>query len=453
MQKLLIGFHFLILILISSCGSIIKNKSDVISIDSDARGYQILDAENKSLGVTPFFLESRKKRTNTYYLLAPNKNENQNILQLTNKCDFDFNESILPNTLTSIIAWPIGIIAFSVDLYNGSLFLCKNPLYVKNLPKIEKETKPMEALILPPSVNSYKASNLIIDSFLKNNSQLKDRINFKRHDNELAELGISPYSKNNKNATSLVNLHALMLNKKITHVLFFNIETQNGHFKASPVLVDAFTKTETLVDLKNAEVDYENVSYLNFIIEKFRIIPNSIKISETKFSDSESYLKTSRHPKAFPKFLTSLSIGSVYDPAKYSSWDFDVYSGPNFSIPSWKWTYEGNTYLYQSVIATLNGGLLFKTPIGAFSAEMGFGGLYFYERPSSAKNDFQTCINVNLSYVFYFSRKLFFHATTQIYSPSSIKFNNKEASLQQAYVGIGYFFPTLDSLIQEKLLN
>lgn len=441
-------FLILCLFIFSSCGSIIKSNTDIIVVDSLARGYQVSDEGKNIIGSTPFLYQVEKKRISQFYLLKENLAES-----FSYKCSYDFSESVLPNALTSFIAWPIGIVAFGIDWYNGSIYKCKESIFISNLPAIEATQKDVEFLILPASVNSFTASNILSEKFIEINQQPNMPIHFNRLDEELAEVGIGPYSINNLEKINFELLNPLLLQKKITHLVYFNISEKDGIYKASPVVVDIFSKKIIMSQLKTVEIKYDNVSYMNLLVEKFHIIPNSIKLSETKYTDTEDYLKTNRHPKAFPKLLTSISIGTVYNPAKYSTWDFDYYSSPNFSMPSWKWTYNSQSYFFQSIIATLNGGLLFKTPFGAISGEIGFGGLYFHEKPSSVKKDLHTCINLNVSYVFYFSKKLFFHATTQIYSPSGVKFNNKEASLQQGYVGIGYFFPTLDFIVQEKLLN
>lgn len=442
---------FLIFILIfSSCGTIIKNNVDVISIDSSARGYKVMSKDNKYLGTTPFFYEAPKKRTTQFNIL---KDATLSV-PFSYTCSFDTNESILPNALTTFIAWPLGLVGFGLDWYNGNIYRCKEPVLISDLPPVEiKKNQDIELLILPMSVNSFVASNLLIDQFIKNNSVNQNTIHFKRYDLKLAEIGIGPYSNNSLNKLNFELMHPLFMEKKITHLVTFTIIKNDSHYQAIPVVIDVFTKKIISTHYAGAEINYDNVSYLNTIIEKFHIIPNSIKISETRFTDTDPNISTKRHPKAFPKLLTSISIGNVYDPAKYSTWDVDYYTSPNLSMPSWKWIYQSQEYLFQSVVGTLNGGLLFKTPFGAISGEIGFGGIYFYDRPKSISQIFHTCVNVNISYVFYFSKKLFFHATTQLYSPEGVNLGNKKITLQQAYVGLGYFFPTLDNMVQENLLN
>lgn len=198
------------LFIISSCGSIIKSNTDVISIDSLARGYQVSDDEKKIIGSTPFLYQVEKKRKTQFYLLKDNLAE-----AFSYQCSYDFSESVLPNALTSFISWPVGVLAFGIDWYNGSIYKCKESIFISNLPAIETTIKEMELLILPISVNSFIASNMLIEKFIEINQQSNLPIHFNRFDEELAEIGIGPYSNNNLDKINFDLLNPLLLQKKL----------------------------------------------------------------------------------------------------------------------------------------------------------------------------------------------------------------------------------------------
>lgn len=105
-QILILG----IVILFSSCGTIIKNNDEVIIIDSKVRVKEITNKDNIIIGITPLFHSIEKNRNQKFYLVEPHKK-----LEVDYKCHYDLSESIVPNLIATAVMFPFGAISFGVD--------------------------------------------------------------------------------------------------------------------------------------------------------------------------------------------------------------------------------------------------------------------------------------------------------------------------------------------------
>jgi hypothetical protein len=94
--------------------------------------------------------------------------------------------------------------------------------------------------------------------------------------------------------------------------------------------------------------------------------------------------------------------------------------------------------------------MLVKTPFGALSADFGYGGIYFYERPSEIRNGLQFCTVINVTYALYLSRNVFLSTQVQNIVPSRNVIQDRAVGFQQVSVGVGYYIPDLEVLFRQK---
>lgn len=260
------------------------------------------------------------------------------------------------------------------------MFQCHDPIFFDNSAdsKMNSTVKPknVNVLIITPSTESFASSNMIQKNYHQkfNNHQ---NIKMLRLDAELSNVGITPYTANSIDKLNFNLLNPLLQKYKITHLIVFEIKNDDNNLQAIPKLFDAFTKSEVPSTLKPFLVKQTQLSYTDVFLDKFHIIPNSVSITRSKFESDDKALRNEKHPEALPSFVTFFSAGNVYTPHLYNPWDYDFFTTTNFSLPSWKTTISQKDYLFQGVTGTFNGGVLLKTPLGAFSLSMGIGGIYF----------------------------------------------------------------------------
>jgi hypothetical protein len=439
---------FFILIIVShflfSCGTIIKTSEDVVAVDSSMRGFDVFDEKHTKLGTTPFFYEINKQKSQHFYLVAPNQKND-----LKYSCSFDFSESIFPNLLTGYLALPLGIITSGVDWYKGNIYKCRDKIYFET----SAANKPIEImkniLIIPLQSQSFVTNHQIESEVLKQEKNDSEKLITLNH--ELSHLGITPYTNNQISNLNFNILNPLLLQNKISHLLVFEYNMNETNILVTPILIDAFTRQKIPTHFKSFTIESQKYSKIDKFLDKFHFVPNSLKITTSEITnDQKDVIVNSRHPKSFPKFFTSFSVGNVYSQYAYNPWDYDFYTSPNFALPSWKSSFANNQYFFQSLAGFYNGGILLKSPFGALSVEIGYGGMYFFEKPNQINHSLLACIDSTVAYVFYFSKKLFFTVQTQFFTPVNAYISNQPVKIQQTAVGFGYYFPELETIFREK---
>jgi hypothetical protein len=444
-------FHILFLsFVLSSCGTLIKDSADYISVDSQLRASRISDQDAHLMGETPFIYKIERRRIQDFTL----QDEYEKI-NLSYNCQLDWVESIIPDLITTAVIFPVGALSLGVDWGFGTLYKCKKPafFYNKGAGKNLNYKRDIRILLIPPSTGSYQTSNFILKNYQSLTLKSNSNIEFIRLDDDLAALEISPYSDNSLKKINQDRLYPLYYKYKITHLLYFQNSSQENDKKLKPVIVDVFNQKELPIKLSEIDISENKLSITESIIDKIHFIPNAFKIGNSQLSSGDTLVSIESHPKSFPKYISAFTFGYVYSPYKYDSWDFDYYTTPTFSLPAWKNTYNNQTYLFQSITGAANGGILLKSPFGAINAELGIGGIYFFQKPGVIKNKLQLMIDVSLSYTFYFSKKVFFYSQIQFFSPSKTTIDTQKIQIQQAMIGLGFYMPELENLFHERILN
>jgi hypothetical protein len=298
----------LFLAMLTSCGTIVKESSDLIVIDSQFRGAEVQNQDGLKIGVTPFLLPIKRQWHQNFFLIEEKKIEHKH------SCSFDYGESLIPNGIFSALTFPYGLITLGIDWYNGKIYKCSAPVFFQNISQKDLNKEKHNVLIVPPSTNSFSLSNKILKLFdLEILSKGSEKFNFIRLDQELASLGIDAYSKVNADLVSKKILKPLLLEKKIDYLLVFEIKNtkslekdrnfliEENEIESIPVLIDVYNKQKIETPFLHNKFKTNEISFTNRILDKIHIIPNSIKAMSTYYSPYVTSLPLKNHLTHFQK--------------------------------------------------------------------------------------------------------------------------------------------------------
>lgn len=461
---------------ISSCGTV-KRYHNIVPVDSAPRGINVYDEDEKQIGTTPFFHQMSASRNQT--LIFKTDNCPQLDIQTRNyKCNFNWGGSIIPHAI--LIAWPSTLISGAtftlIDWIFGGMYRCETKMYEK-LEKLESKgiNPKRRILILPPSTEDESLSDTIISTWIKsqknnlNGDIIVDHLKIKK---EFSFRGINHSSKNNPDDIKKNVLWKTGFKHKATHILFFNIKKSKNLVEITPELYDIFTLTKEhapyLSKFETKLPNYIKNKFSKALLKAISFLPNSIKLSFTEDPapteiinlDSVVTEEHQRHPDAFPKIMSVLSLGSVQHPQFYGSWDYGFSFFPTLSSNAWRSIFKNETTEYiielQNFNLFYNAGLTLHTPFGALGVEIGLGGIYFYGEDNYGNdyNKVAKATRININHVAFLSSKYYSKIEVSCYFPTHDAITNQYYQLDnwaELSIGVGMYYPPMKSLIRNLL--
>ena len=455
----------LLILFLSSCGTL-RSPDNIVPIDSSPRGVEV-NYQNKKIGVTPFFYKVDNGKTHKFSFLRGNQSIEQKY-----KCSPNWGQSILPSTGLMLL-YPVGTffggIGLTADYFSGAFFKCDKTLILNADISSKKSKSKKKVIILPVMNDDEEFSKIAVEKFLKKYPKIQKKIiNQEDLSYDLYERGITHFKDNNPKLIKRFFLNEIALKYGATHFYYFPYKREKNKYTFSPKLIDAFSLREVKTEAKETIVIEKKRSkdneWTKIILKAVKIIPNGFRFSKSidptvSFSyrgDDHDSSQTDKHPKAMPKYASSIRIENVQHPSLYKDWDISGVIYPWLSASSWRSSDLGPNSDYSIWLSNyyvfLNGELTFHTPIGAFSAGLGYGVNFSEINDSLGNSGHKTgaTYNLGLSYVAFFSRSFYFRLALENFVPEKEKLYFGTYALKgwsEGSIGIGLYFPTLKKIV------
>ncbi|WP_127718433.1 hypothetical protein [Halobacteriovorax sp. HLS] len=462
---------YLVLFFLVSCGTL-RSPKNVIPIDSSPRGVQVYNDE-KLIGVTPFFYEAKRAKTHKIEFRY-----NKKIISKEYKCSLNWDQSILPTSLIMLL-YPAGTIfggvGLSLDGISGGLYKCHSPLFAYTSFKFENTEKKKKVIMLPIENEFQVFSKEMLERYKRENLEIEfldDELIW----TDLFEYGINHFKDNHPSKIQRYFLNQIASKHGATHFYYTSIQKNKQKYIINTQLYDAYT-LKIVEGSFNRKYEIEvpenhDNNWLKSFGVFFNIIPNGFRLSQSidpkvtysynlngQVVEKEAMI-TKRHPKAFPKFISSINLESILHPQDYKMWDITGSIFPTVSASSWMSEGLGDGGTYSAWIASyyflFNGELTVHTPIGALSAGAGYGYSLNYMNDSlgSSEDKVLTLFNINLNYVAFLTRSIYLKLAIDAFEPKQEGFgigNYKVRNWSQGSIGLGYYFPSLRHLARDLL--
>lgn len=473
-------------VLFSSCGTL-KGSGNKIAVDSKIRGMYVKDEEGTIIGRTPFFyqIDPGWSQYFTFFLKHGEKEIYSRSLEY--QCNFNWSQSIIPNTLL-IPFFPVGTIMsgtfYLVDYLSGGIYNCNNPLNFDNkLPSQIKRPYKLEEnkriLIIPPYTKDQRFSNIIVktwqEGMFNGNNPSKDVIvNFKKSSKDFNFKGINYLNDYHPHDLSKNDIYEIGHKYNATHILYFKIEKAHKFIKAKPELFDIFNlDTIETAYLKKFRLDdprEEQNILKRTLLKVVNIFPNAltlsyterpdVKVNSTVFWAKNGEHTADRHPDSLPVVLTVFGLESVSHPMLFRSWDYDISFFPTLSISSWK-SYLSDKY-QEYFIELINSclfynvGFTFHTPLGAPGLELGVGVDYISGNDSKNNfySEFTTIHRTNYNYMVFISKEAYLKVAYVSFYPKVGTISNQYYELKkwsEVSFSFGYYYPEMKTLVRKLL--
>ena len=171
-----------------------------------------------------------------------------------------------------------------------------------------------------------------------------------------------------------------------------------------------------------------------------------------------------KHPDAWPEYISLLGLENIDYPPLFDPWDYHFKVSPSFSAAAWSVDFNDATYgdthfQMQNFVVTLDGGLVFHSPLGALGVHVGIGPAYIdgISNHGDSYNKVTTVFKLGMQYTMFFHRIMYFKLSVDGYSYTE---NKKKPILindttlegwHDVMIGIGYYFPSLRMKIRDAL--
>ena len=485
--------HFFSILMMTSCGSFIKNRQD-LSVIGKKPGLKVYaqktlgDERFKLIGTTPFFIETDRRINQTFYTFTLGKKQ-----QHVFPCDIRWADSVLLNSFFSLLfggyVLPVFIVMNGYDYYSENMFTCDKSLYLNIKNKLIRQ-KPYcpKIVILPPFAQDESSSKLILQNWLSKNEMngcakflydegvyrelrylnITNRVDYNKvtiSDELRKKIGLS---------TGADYYAGLRLSDKDDRLAFINSEIRSLHTNKR---LDSKYFRPSYVGRKQLESSEKKVKLKDMIIS---LIPNSTRIAQ-KFNrmglptSAGGYLVT-----GYDQEISSITVGfkNIKHPDGFANWalDYNFGVGYVFNNIAFKTTlvrdnFFDNTslderlggmyeFLYQGemfeIRSFLDAEMRFYSPLGSLGISFFFGpSLIHYKNNIEVETTSLSSIwGTMVSWENFLNKNFFtrvdyslwevqdtyvFDSSNNASTPGSIYFNiNKNYS---ASFGLGYFIP------------
>lgn len=461
-------------LLLVSCATI-GGRKNIVPFDSNPRGLLVFDQRGKLLGKTPFFHDINPKGKQYFIFKIPEDQGEWSKKELY-KCPIDWGQSFVPGVVPALFGVGgaiVGGVSLAVDAISGHLFHCQKPIFVGQnlLPKTIVKEKII--LVLPFFDRDVKVSRLVREYWVREyftKEETDDRVvDLDRSYRQMEFRGITNQSASSFKEVKTKNLNTIASNLDATHAIYFKRGDDQDRNKVTPVLYDLFTGEEERTDyLKEFYLPQEVVvkkSNIDTLIGIINLVPNTLTFAYTTnarvYFNSERYgitsndsQNTDEHPEAIPQLITFFGVANVLHPQFYNTWDWDITTFPMFRLNAWQSQNEDFSTQLIAFNAHYNVGFTGHTPWGAMSFEFGYGmsNLNMQDSLGMDENKVKRSTRLNFNYVGFFDDTWYFTASVSQYELNSSVGRPGRYELEKWYqtsFGIGYYFPSLKTIIRD----
>lgn len=442
--------------LLSSCGSFESGKRTVfIQNDSKVTKFKIDEKEYE----TPIFLKLGRGRK---HFLELDKRNNY-----VYRCQFDFRNSIIPNSIFLLSGTPGLIISgsmFGADLITGGLYHCQNDINLG----FEKEERQVsrKILVVPPPISDPIIQEKILKHwrnqvFEKNKKDSDSLIDPELGSQILIGEGVNVQTNNPPNNWPRAQFNRVGEKLQFTHIVYFHVTKREKSISVRSIL---YSHLEKRIKKKNnlsklMVVNQFELKLKDYFWKAFKFLPNSIAVNmlnnlEVKPSSSAE-VKLSDHPNAWPKAIRYLALESTLNYDLYKNWQVGVYFAPSLNADTWsinaKYGEDEEPYFVHSqILQFLYGSYLYwKTPFGAwsFGANTGLGVIDNSSNLPVNETHYRLIYNFNVRYQYNFTRRFY------------IAYDARQVKVKMAQLGqninvkdyivynlrLGFFLPEIES--------
>lgn len=420
---------FVLVVLLSSCGSLIKKK-EIVSIDSYPRGAEVTQqkkGKSVKIGDTPFFFKTYEETDENFTFKWRDSlygGEKVGPFLKTRSCGVEwtdplvdkipFLKKLIPDFVREILPE-----YNPINLIKGGRYECISFVRAKSekVKKIAKDETCNTYLVLPPPHRYRKVSKSLIDSWEKKNFLKEKKSCDKIISRKISEvyfnfLGIDHLSRKYGNKyLGYSKISKLGARFKATHLVFLPYQTFGDTYTVHPEIYDIHLRVKNkkaFEKVYSIPVSTEKrIIFFDKLGDAFQFIPNSISLKfpfkrnlllepESEESNHSTYNTTLKIPP-------SIRLSNISFP--HQNWGVNFRFSPSFSFN--RWNREYNIKVLSGVMALK---LVGHTPLGAIRGRFGFGGGHVWAAHNSnpyKDKAFTTITQWGLEYYTFLNQRFF----------------------------------------------
>lgn len=467
---------FFAFFLLTSCGTI-RSKKNIIFADSEPRGLIVKNEKGEELGVTPFFFKVNPGDKRKFSFLYKEKF----IGDESYRCKWDWGGSVVPNALWAPL-YPVGTILsgifFTADATTRGLYVCKDSVLLKSSLEKKNIEKKIVIIGMPiaigQSVLAEKAIGFWRENIFEKHKKDEEFLWNQSIEDEFVYRGVDLYADTNPTKIKRRFINQVGHKFNGTHFLHFEVKEEDKYFSFKPVLYDAFTfkqiEAPYLKPFKMKKEVKTSKNYWKRILRNIDLLPNAVTISHhtqpvekrdvQATSGQSGQFHTNNHPSAFPKLVTMFGVESVRHPQFFSNWDWGGFLSPHFGASSWRSSFpiasETYDFDFQSYYLGYNATLTGFSPLGQITVGIGINASYVILNDSRGLNEAKVApmIVYLMNYKKFFNDRFYFTFGTKFFDVDNSVTGKLEYTLKnwnEAYVGLGYYFPEVKTFARRLL--
>lgn len=465
-------------------------RKQILSVDSDARGLDVVDARTGSkLGRTPVFLELPRASSHWLALKAPDGG----VRELPISCDYRWRGSLLANAPLGLFALAhpaAGVAAFVAggvtDLVVGTAFDCPMQLSAhapEPVPSAPETTALSTKEMRPECVRAIVLPVPDLDERIGKIAAKKWKVRFLAAPgcHELADerqaaqfflmreddhVGLGEGEPSNRAAVNELGFRA-----RATHAAELRIdEPVPGTLRVRPVLHDLHSLAQVeeapydVVLAEEADAPHNAVS--RKAGELVKLLPNSLSfaVADKRFSFESKpgwrLISDTATASVLPSLLANWSVAWIEPPGNHGPWSAGIDLAPTFvatynerRLTVQKDGDEGPRAFDARVVHALlvfDAKMTFHTPAGVvgFAAGMGAGGAWHWKNSEFKAWSFRPYAHARLDYTAFVNERLFLQVALNTFGSPAPHVDAEGWSLsevRETSLTLGYRLPELRS--------
>lgn len=375
--------------------------------------------------------------------------------EVIHRCNINYSRAFIPDVALSVFNLSAGVIfglsALGVDYLTGHLFDCNDFANNSSEELLDREKS---YLVLPFDTQYFsKESYLRKKAYEKlNKNKLKfEKINYGE---DYEKNGVYGSYRNAKKRDVIKLLPVAKKYSATSGLTYFSkdqkkfdayeVSFQSGKVKRNPKLdfVDALSPKRTWKDvIKDSLILLPNSLTVTF--------PSQPGVQSSELSgDDERTRSADDHPNALPQALRFLGVSSIDHPNRFNNFDYKVSLAPVIGGHSYSLAFNDQHFDWYDFYLNYSLKMTGFTPIGQFSASLGYGAMYSHYKVRELDESFDKVVPnlyLALNYYAFLSPRVYFTWNFESFDLSDVKVREIDRSIKSMYqVSVGFGFTYLE---------
>lgn len=462
------------LLLAGGCATL-GGTRQVVSIDSEPRGLEVLDQHHQVVGRTPLCLPLKRQRAHTFVLRAADHSSSPSRVH----CDYRWKGSLLANAPAALLGvtpacmLPAWGAAAGVDLATGAAWSCPDAIHFPTSLKTDPvEGCPLYAVALPRH-EDVEIARLVAQTWADRQTA-RDGCG-KVVPLDEVEVLLERFGIDHATGLDVARVDRAWLNELghrtgATHLVVLPLPPDRQRLTMTPGIYDLHSlkvQADEALEVDTSKVTSRHPAW-RWIVRHVRLLPNAVSFSPSLKSfefvgrgDTDAAITDMPAASVLPSVIGNWTVGYIEHPARYGTWGVSGGLGPGayfgynsrvLGLPR-----GGEVSLVEvtavHLIALYSGSVSLHTPVGAFTGALGLGagGALHWDGDEYRGLGVRSYGYAELAWTAFVTEQLFVRVTGTVFQPSSpelVSSGYALSSWQQMSITFGWHLAGLRSRVR-----